>query len=66
MYIIYTKMFHMQKDFFFLNTNWPVAEVGSRSLHFFHLRTATFLIYAIWFVKIYVIHSSSRKDGYYE
>ena len=64
--IIYTKMFHIQKDFFFLNINWPAAEVGSQSLHFFQFKMANFLINAIWFDKIYAIHSSSRKDDYYE
>ena len=53
-------------DFFFLNINRPVAEVGSQSLHFPKVRMATFLISAIWFVRIYFIHNSSWKNGYYE
>ena len=59
------KHFKYKKDFFFLNTNWPFAEVGSRRLHFFQFRIASFLINAIWFVKIHFI-CSSRKDGYYK
>ena len=74
MYIVYTKMFHIQKDFFILNINWPVCiqsaflhlNINWRSLHFFQFKMANFLINAIWFVKIYVIHSSSGKDDYYE
>ena len=66
MYISYTKMFHIQKDLFFLNINWLVAEVETQSLHFFHFRIATFLINVIWLFKTYVTHSSSHKDGYHE
>ena len=66
MYIIHTEMFHIQKDLFFLNINWLVAEAESRSLHFFQFRMATFLINVIWLVKTYVIQSSSCKDGYHE
>ena len=33
---------------------------------FIYQWTATFLTSAIWFVRIYVIQNSSRKNGYYE
>ena len=51
-------------DFFFLNINWPVAEVGLQSLHFSRGQHGSFLINAIWFVRIYVIHNSSWKIGF--
>ena len=51
-------------DFFFLNIHWPVADVGLQSLHFPRGQDGFFLINAVWFVRIYVIHNSSWKIGF--
>ena len=51
-------------DFFFLDINGPVAEVGLQSLHFPRDQDGFFLINAIWFVRVYVIHNSSWKIGF--
>ena len=66
MYIIYSKIFHIQIDVFFLKINWTVSDIGSQSLHFFWGQMAAFLIRAIWFVRIYITRNSSWKNGYYE
>ena len=51
-------------DVFFLNINWPAAEIGSCSHP--EVRMVAFLISAIWFVRIYVIRNARWKNGYYE